>query len=169
MKIILIILFIIILQPTYPSYDFTEKIQLIYNPPRKEYVILIDYSKPMTEDRLFVYDMKTKEMILKTTVSHAFNSGTKYATKFSNKIGSKKSSIGGFITLDSYYGKWGYSMKIKGVDGELNNNAEIRSIIFHSDVTNKTSYSEGCFETHTEINTKLINMVKGGCLIYVYK
>jgi len=169
MKIILLILSIFIIQQIEPTYNFAEKVQLIYNPPKKDYVVLIDYSKPMTEDRLYVYNMINKEMVLKSKVSHAFNSGKKYATEFSNEVGSKKSSIGGFITLNSYYGRWGYSMKIKGVDGILNNNAEFRSIVFHSNITEKTSYSEGCFETPYNINTKLINMVKGGCLIYVYQ
>jgi hypothetical protein len=169
MKTLLIIFTLLFVQPSYPSYDLAKKIQMFYDPTRKDYVVLIDFRKPMSEKRLFVFDMEKKELILASTVSHAFNSGKNYATDFSNQVNSKKSSVGAFITLNSFWGRWGYSMRLKGVDGDINNNAELRGVIFHSNILKKTSYSEGCFETPEEINEVLIDLVKDGCLIYVYE
>jgi hypothetical protein len=112
--------------------------------------------------------MKKKEIVLTSKVSHAYNSGRKCPTKFSNVVGTKKSCTGAFLTLNSYYGQWGYAMRIEGLDNGINDNARKRSIVFHSNVVQKTSWSEGCFTTPTDINRKLINLVKEGNLIYVF-
>ena len=161
-----LLLFILLLFNS-PGYELVKSLQDIYSPPKKDYVIIIDYTKSIDEDRLYLFDMKKKEIILTSKVSHAYNSGKKYATKFSNSFGTKKSCIGAFITLDSYYGQWGYSMRIEGLDEGINNNAKKRGIVFHSNIVQKTSWSEGCFATPPEVNKKLINLVKGGNLIYV--
>jgi len=150
-----------------PSYELAKQLQLIYDTPRKDYVIFIDYTKNIKEERLYVIDMKQKKVVLKSTVSHAYNSGKLYATKFSNKIGSKKSCVGAFQTMNSYYGKWGYSMKIKGLDKGINDNSYIRAIVFHSNIVQKTTWSEGCFATPETINRRLIDLIKDGCLLYV--
>lgn len=163
-------LLLLLLFPFYdflPSYDLAKSLQKIYDPPRKDYVIFIDYTKSINEERLYVIDMKTKETIIKSSVSHAHRSGKLYPILFSNKVGSKKSCVGAFLTLNSYYGKWGYSMRIKGLDPGINDNTQNRAIVFHPNVTDKTSWSAGCFTTPDSVNTKLINLVKNGCLVYV--
>jgi hypothetical protein len=156
------------LQPTTPTYQFAREVSEKYNVPRTDYVILINYSKPIDEERLFIFDMNKKEIIIASKVSHAYNSGKKIPTKFSNVIGSKKSSTGGFMTLGSYNGSWGYSMKLRGLDFNLNDNSEVRGIIFHPNITNNVTYSDGCFMTPKNINKKIIDLTKNGCLVYVY-
>jgi hypothetical protein len=131
----------------------------------KRYITIIDYTKSILQTRLFVYDTQTDKVVLSSRVSHAWNSGLLYATDFSNDNGSEKSSIGTYITGDSYNGKFGYSMRIKGLNKGVNDNAMSRAIVFHEGNT----YTLGCFATPSDTNKKLIDMIKGGSLVYVYK
>lgn len=152
--------------------NFAKEKQNIYNPPNKKFVVIIDYKKPMLTDRLYLIDMDKKEIVIETQVSHAIKSGNKYATEFSNVVGSEKSCYGGFITAKTYYGIYGYSLIVDGKDKGVNDNARIRKIVFHSTkkMTNpKYPLTYGCFATSEEINIKLINLIKNGCLVYVIK
>ena len=129
---------------------------------------MVDYSKSINEERLYIFDMKERKIILRSKVGHAYKSGRYYPVRFSNKISSKLSSLGAYETLETYYGQWGYSLKIKGLDEELNSNAERRSIVFHPVILNNNYLTEGCFSLPKEQNNKIINLIKSGCLVYVY-
>lgn len=147
--------------------EYAKKQVSKYNPPRKDLVIIIDYRKNILSDRLFVINLNTGKIIIESTVSHAWNSGFMKPTKYSNLPGSEKSSKGNYITLGTKYGKFGYSMIIKGIDGKINNNAQSRTIIFHSNRKMKTKWSKGCFATPEVTNKKIINMTKNGTLVCV--
>ena len=134
----------------------------------KKYVTLIDFTKSIDRERLFVVDLFDKKIILKSKVSHGIMSGLEYATNFSNINDSKKSSLGAYLSNESYYGMWGYSMKLDGLDKGINDMAKKRVIVFHSSKKMRTKWSWGCFATPEEINTKLINIIKNGSLIYVF-
>lgn len=138
-----------------------------YNPVRKDYVIIIDYTKNISQERLYVINMKTKEVVISSRVSHAFLSGMLIPSDYSNQPGSNKSSKGNFITKGTYNGFFGYSMVIKGLDKGINDKAESRAIIFHSDKKMDYLWSKGCFATPEDINNKIINMTKNGCLVCV--
>lgn len=148
--------------------EIAKKLQKQYNPPNKDYVVFIDYSKPISEKRLYVINMRTSETILFCEVSHGVNSGKEFATKFSNEKNSLKSSLGVYITQETYFGHYGYSLRVNGLD-KTNSNARVRKIIFHSNSKMKTKWSWGCFSTDEKINKKLIDIIKNGCLVYVYK
>lgn len=139
-----------------------------YRVPRKDYVILIDYRKDIHSERLFLMDMKEGSCILRSKVSHAFNSGTLYASDFSNKEGSKKSSRGNYVTLGPHNGPmFGYGMLLKGLDRGINDMAEKRAIIFHSNKNMASLWSWGCFATDEEVNKKIVGLTKNGCLVSV--
>jgi hypothetical protein len=142
-----------------------QKIQK-YNPPRKDYVIIIDYRKNLLSKRLFVLDMKTNKVVVESRVTHAYNSGKLYATDFSNTINSKKSCVGALLTENPRIGRYGYSMVVKGLDKGVNDNIKKRVIIFHP---TRVPWSEGCFATSKETNKKIIDLTNYGCLIYVIK
>ena len=146
--------------------DLAKQKQIQYNTPNKHYVVIIDYTKPIDDVRLFVVDMEKSTIVLRSTVAHARNSGEIYAKDYGNEMNTKKSSPGAYQTKGTYFGGFGYSMKLKGLES-VNNNAERRYIIFHSSRLMKTKYSWGCFATPEETNKKIIDMVKNGCLVYV--
>lgn len=140
-----------------------------YNPPRKQYAIIIDYRKNIFAERLYVIDVKTGYILIRSRVSHAFKSGVLFATNFSNVCGSNKSSSGNFITGDIVYGKFGRSMVIHGLDKGINDNVQKRMIIFHSNKKMATMWSLGCFATPEDVNKDLIDLTHNGCLVSVIK
>lgn len=146
--------------------DLAKQKQITYNTLNKHYVVIIDYTKPIDDVRLFVVDMEKSTIVLRSIVAHARNSGLIYAKNYSNIVNTKKSSPGAYQTKGTYFGGFGYSMIIKGLES-TNNNAERRAIIFHSNRLMKTKYSWGCFATPEETNKKIIDMVKNGSLVYV--
>lgn len=98
----------------------------------KQLLTVIDYSKPSTEKRLWIFDLKRGKALFNTWVSHGKNSGGVTANSFSNVPGSLKSSIGVFVT-DSvpYMGGNGYSLRMRGLEPGFNDNAYRRDIVFH--------------------------------------
>lgn len=137
-----------------------------YNPKNKNLVIIVDYRKNILSERLYILDMKNKKIVLSSRVSHALSSGVMNANQFSNTPNSRISSNGNFITEYSYNGKLGYSMKIKGLDKGINNNAKSRGIIFHQTFP-PFLWSFGCFATLPHVNEQIINMTKNGTLVCV--
>ena len=158
--------------------DLAKQKQVVYNTPNKHFVVIIDYTKSIDDVRLFVVDIERSTIMLRSTVSHARNSGLIFATNYSNERDTKKSSPGAYQTKGTYFGEYGYSMVLKGLES-FNNNAEKRYIVFHSTGFNSngkivdvnrilhSKYSWGCFATSEDINKKIINMVKNGSLVYV--
>ena len=158
--------------------DLAKQKQVVYNTPNKHFVVIIDYSKSIDDVRLFVVDIERSTIMLRSIVSHARNSGLMFATSYSNERDTKKSSPGAYQTKGTYFGKYGYSMVLKGLES-FNNNAEKRYIVFHSTGFNSngkivdvnrilhSKYSWGCFATSEDINKKIIDMVKNGSLVYV--
>lgn len=172
MTFLLFVFSLLATQPDSNLFFIAKQKQSEYNIIKKDYVVIIDYSKPMSENRLFLLDMKKEKVILETHVSHAIFSGNMFATDFSNEINSRKSSLGAYITAETKYGHWGYSLVVDGLDKGINHNARKRNILFHSTKlmsNQKFPRTYGCFATSDEINKKLIDLIKGGCLVYVHK
>ena len=149
--------------------QLAHKMQVKYKVINKKYVTIIDYGKSILSTRLYLVDMEKNQIVMRSTVAHAFNSGLLFASKFSNEQGTKKSSIGAFITKGTYFGKYGYSLTLNGLDKGTNSNAFVRTIIFHSTKKMHGIYSWGCFATPEATNQQLIEKIKGGTLVYVYR
>lgn len=157
-----------IINPDDKIIEHAKYVKYKYNAPKKDYIVVIDYSKSIDSTRLYVVDMKQNKIILKSIVAHGVFSGNNIPYEFSNEFNTKKSSLGTYITKHTYYGKFGYSLVVKGLD-KTNSNAEKRNIIFHSSKLMSTKWSWGCFATPESINMKLINLIKDGCLVSVQK
>lgn len=143
----------------------------------KQLLTIIDYSKPSSERRLWVVDLKRGKVLFNTWVSHGKNSGQVMATSFSNTPGSLKSSIGVFVTDQPYDGGNGYSLRLKGLERGINDNAYNRDIVIHGawyadhDVIKKYGQigrSWGCPAVSPKMAAPLINTIKSDTLVVAY-
>lgn len=138
---------------------------------------IIDFSKPSSEERLFIIDIKNQKLLKRSLVAHGQNSGELFAKKFSNKPSSHMSSLGMYITDITYEGKHGYSLRLKGVDKGFNDKAYERAIVIHGANYVSTTYIEqvgrigrsfGCPALSKDDNQIVIDLIKGGSCLYIY-
>ena len=144
---------------------------------QKDIITVIDFSLPSTQERLFVINIKTKELIEKSLCAHGKNSGELYATTFSNTSESNESSLGFYIANETYNGKHGYSLKLDGQEPGINSNARERGIVMHAadyvskafiNATGRLGRSQGCPAVPTDQFQKIISLIKGGSCLFIY-
>jgi hypothetical protein len=138
---------------------------------------VIDYSRPSTEKRMWVYDLRTHALLFDELVSHGRGSGKTNATAFSNDLSSNMTSLGLFRTGETYVGHNGYSLRLDGLDPGVNDHARARAIVVHgapyvNAATAKANgylgRSLGCPAVRPEIARALIDTIKNGSLIFAY-
>ena len=143
----------------------------------KPVLALIDYSKPSTQRRLWVVDMETRTVLFHELVAHGRGTGDNLATKFGNDEGSHRSSLGVFVTAETYSGKHGYSLRLDGLDAGLNDKARERAIVIHgadyvSDAFAKKQgrlgRSHGCPALDLEVAKKVIDTIKDGAVLIAW-
>jgi len=143
----------------------------------KKILSIIDFSKPSNEERFFIIDVENKKLLLQTLVAHGKNSGLINATKFSNRSGSHKSSLGFYITGTTYRGRHGYSLLLHGVEKGINDNARQRGVVIHGanyvskkyiDQNSMLGRSWGCPSVSRELSREIIDEIKGGSCLYIY-
>lgn len=129
---------------------------------------LIDYTLPFTDVRLWVLDARHDDAVLASSrVSHAWNSGMLFASRFSNQPGSELSSLGSFVTAARPYdGGYGRSLRVRGLDPGQNDNALERAIIFHPDMG--LTHSAGCFMLPDRVAKRIVDTIAGGSFVYVH-
>ncbi len=144
---------------------------------KRSLLTIIDYSKPSSERRLWVVDLRNDKVLFNTWVSHGKNSGNVMATSFSNQPGSLKSSIGVFLTESPYMGGNGYSLRLNGLERGINDNALRRDIVVHgawyADPGVIKRYGQigrswGCPAVSPSTAAPLINTIKNHTLVVVY-
>jgi hypothetical protein len=130
---------------------------------------LIDYSLPFTAVRLWVLDgQDATRVVMASRVSHAWKSGLLYATRFSNQDGSHLSSAGSYVTaLASYDGRFGHSLRVRGLDPGENDNVWKRAIIFHPDLG--MTHSLGCFMLPDAHARAIVDAIAGGTFVHVHR
>lgn len=147
------------------------------HPKKKEILSIVDFTKPSTEKRLFVLDLEHLEILFHSVVAHGRNSGEQYAKSFSNKHGSFQSSIGFFMTANTYMGANGYSLVIDGLEKGINDQARARAVVIHGadycsddfiQKNGRLGRSYGCPALPRDINQAVIDKIKGGSLLYIY-
>lgn len=141
------------------------------------YLIIVDYTKPSSEKRFVVLNMETQQLEDYTYVAHGRNTGVEMAISFSNKINSYKSSLGFYLTGITYYGKYGYSLKIHGLEQHYNTNAYKRGVVIHGSDNSEEKYlknygflgrTEGCPALPTSLNRKIIDKIKKGSVLFIF-
>ncbi len=138
---------------------------------------IVDYSKPSFEKRLYVLDMSNGKILFNTLVAHGRNSGYDYATDFSNEESSHKTSLGFFVTLNTYTGVNGYSLKLQGCEKGINDKALERAIVVHgaeyvnerfAQTNGYLGRSYGCPAVPEKISKKIIDVIKNGSCMFLY-
>jgi hypothetical protein len=138
---------------------------------------VIDYSRPSSEPRLWVFDLRTRELLYQELVAHGQGSGENLPTVFSNEPETHTSSLGLFLTRDTYVGKNGYSLRLEGLDRGFNDRALERAIVMHGApyvsedfvrAQGRLGRSWGCPALREGIAREVIDRVKGSGLLFSY-
>lgn len=138
---------------------------------------VVDYGLPSTQPRLWVFDLDARRLLYRELVAHGRNTGDDLASAFSNDEGSLQTSLGSFVTGQSYTGRNGYSMRLRGLDPGWNDHAEARAIVVHGasyvdpEVARKLGRlgrSWGCPAVRPAIAHELIDRIKDGSVFFAW-
>jgi len=140
-------------------------------------ISIVDFSLPSSQKRLFVIDLENFKLLFNTYIAHGMNSGKEYAKRFSNRPESHMSSLGFYVTQQTYYGEHGLSLKLEGEERGINDNAASRAIVIHpadyvSEKTLKSlgylGRSYGCPALPAKFAMPIISTIKDGSCFFVY-
>ncbi|NEN22361.1 murein L,D-transpeptidase catalytic domain family protein [Cryomorpha ignava] len=138
---------------------------------------IIDYTKPSKFRRFYCIDLVNLEILFHTYVSHGKNTGGDKAIKFSNTAESLQSSMGLYITGETYRGSKGFSLRLDGVEKGINDNMRARAVVMHSapyvsqDFIQKygrLGRSYGCPVVPVELHKEIINTIKNKSAVFGY-
>ena len=143
---------------------------------RRTRLTIIDFSKPSTEERMFVIDMEQGKLLYTTLCAHGRGSGENYATSISNQPNSHQSSLGFYLTNETYQGSNGYSLRLDGLERGYNDQARARAIVVHGAAyVNKSitrqgrlGRSFGCPAVPLALARPIIDAIKDGSVLYIY-
>lgn len=139
---------------------------------------VIDFNLSSTKKRMWILNMDTNEVVFNTYVAHGKNTGGEFANNFSNTENSHQSSLGFYVTGETYYGKNGLSLFIDGMEKGFNTNARKRYVVIHGadyaepefiNRVGRLGRSYGCPAVPNKIAKKLINTIKGKSVVYIHK
>lgn len=145
--------------------------------PVKDVLTIIDYSKPSFEKRFFVIDLDNSKVLFDTYVAHGKSSGDVYASHFSNQARSDASSLGVYLTGNTYMGKHGYSLRLYGLEKGINDNLYKRTVVIHPAWYVDPSFlqqhgrlgrSWGCPALSEEDSQPIIQTIKDNSIILAY-
>lgn len=141
---------------------------------RSPLLAVIDYSRPSTEPRIWVVDRDQGIVLYHDYVAHAARSGGIRATSFSNRDGSNQSSLGTFVTANSYVGVRGISLRLRGLEPGINDRALARGIVIHGTPTvnalraaqGRLGRTNGCPAVPMESVRRLIGLIENGVVLF---
>jgi hypothetical protein len=138
---------------------------------------VIDYSRPSVEPRLWVFDLSTGKLLFKELVAHGRNTGDNMATRFSDAMNSHQTSLGLFVTGDTYVGSNGYSLRLDGLEPGFNGRARDRAIVMHgapyvdarmAASQGRLGRSWGCPALREAVARDVIDTIRGGSVVFSY-
>ena len=143
----------------------------------KEVITICDFTKASTEERMWVIDLAKRKVLFNTYVAHGQGSGDTYAKKFSNKMNSHQSSLGFYVTGDTYRGEHGLQLRLLGMDEGFNDAAFDRGVVVHGSKyvsdkyvqsNNNLGRSWGCPAVPAQLARPIIENIKGGTCMFIY-
>ncbi|MEP7257587.1 MAG: murein L,D-transpeptidase catalytic domain family protein, partial [Flavitalea sp.] len=143
----------------------------------RQILSIADFSQPSYQKRLYIIDLEHYSLLFNTWVAHGKNSGKEMAASFSNRESSNMSSLGFYLTGNTYSGKHGYSLKLTGLEKGFNDNALNRAIVVHgADYVNESyassqgyiGRSRGCPAIPRAVYRPIIDQIKEGTCLFIY-
>ncbi|HLU80720.1 MAG TPA: murein L,D-transpeptidase catalytic domain family protein [Flavobacteriaceae bacterium] len=153
-------------------YDLEEKGKL-----KNKILTIVDFSLASTEKRMWVLDMNDYSVLFNTVVAHGRGTGGNFAKNFSNVANSHKSSLGFYLTAETYIGKHGLSLRMDGLEKDINDNARSRYIVIHgadyatpgfAKRIGRLGRSYGCPSVPPKFSKKIINTIKEKSVFFIY-
>ena len=144
---------------------------------RSDLLTVIDYTLPSTEPRLWVFDLAQSRLLFRDLVAHGSSTGELLSRVFSNRPGSRATSLGLFLTADTYTGRNGYSLRLLGLEPGVNDRALERAIVMHgadyeseefARARGRLGRSWGCPAVSRKLARPIIDAIKGGSLVFSY-
>ncbi|QJX48564.1 murein L,D-transpeptidase catalytic domain family protein [Hymenobacter taeanensis] len=141
----------------------------------KPLLTIIDFSRASSQKRLWVINVAEPQVVFHTLVAHGKNTGEEWAKSFSNTEGSEKSSLGFYLTGNTYQGKHGLSLKLNGIDPGYNTNAASRAVVVHgADYVSEAfvrqhgrlGRSQGCPALPMAQSSAIIQVIKSGSVVF---
>ena len=140
------------------------------------YLTIVDLSQSSRKKRFYIVDMHENKLAWNTFVSHGKNSGVDMANRFSNKINSEQSSLGFYVTKNTYSGKHGLSLRLSGLEEGINSNSEARGIVVHGALYVNAGRvnsafmgrSQGCPALPQNEYAPIIQLIKNGSVMFIY-
>lgn len=138
---------------------------------------IIDFTLPSSEKRLWMLDLKNRKVLAYTYVAHGKNTGLHYANNFSNKSGSLCSSLGFYVTGDTYFGKNGLSLFLDGMEKGINDKARERYVVMHGadyvsekfiEQNGRLGRSFGCPAVSQEETEFIIETIKQKSCLFIH-
>lgn len=143
----------------------------------KKLISIIDFTKKSSLKRFYTIDLEALAVKFFTYVSHGKNTGEDEAKSFSNVVHSNQSSIGFYVTGETYVGSKGYSLRLDGMEKGYNDRIRERAVVIHNAeyVSEKwirqygrLGRSQGCPALPVELGRKIIDVVKNKTVIFAY-
>lgn len=167
------------------SYDVFEKAYYGYLNLRNagklnndhRILTICDFTRSANTYRLWIIDLDKNKVLFNNYVAHGQGSGEEFATAFSNTQDSHQSSIGFYVTGETYQGEHGLSLRLHGMDAGYNTAAYDRGIVVHgADYVSKSFISGnerlgrswGCPAVSSSIAPAVINTIKDGTCLFIY-
>ena len=163
------------------AYQFAlqgfQKLVMLGKVKNPDLLTIVDFSQPSTKKRMYIIDLKRIVLLEHSLVAHGRNTGELMAKAFSNTLESNQSSLGFYITSDTYQGKHGLSLRLDGMEKNINDNARERAIVIHgADYATEgfhksTGYlgrSHGCPAVPAKNSKTIINTLGNGSCLFIY-
>lgn len=143
---------------------------------QKDILSIVDFTKSSKSERLWIIDLAAQKLLFNTFVAHGQGSGNDLATSFSNLANSHQSSLGFYVTNETYFGKHGLSLRLDGMDKGYNTNARDRAIVVHGakyvsqstiNQLGRLGRSHGCPALPTALTQPIINTIKDKTVLFI--
>jgi len=144
---------------------------------QKDILAVGDFTQSSSNNRFYIIDLRAGKLLFQTLVAHGRNTGEEFARSFSNTASSYQSSLGFYVTGETYQGKHGLSLKLLGQEPGFNDHAEDRAIVLHgadyvhpefAAQNGRLGRSLGCPAVPQELVAPIVQCIKDGACLFIY-